>query len=124
LSDPTIETVWCSCSLNNEKILFGCIQPGDGSDEGNRQINRALDQANKLVKKRNFSGVMITGDSNYWGIKWDDSGQGKLKNSCHNYREFLEGVEESGLIQNISFKTFQDGDGNLTNTLDLLLRTL
>ena len=32
----------------------------------------------------------------------------------------MESVEESGLIQNISFKTFQDGDGNLTNTLDLL----
>jgi hypothetical protein len=59
LSDPTIETVWCSCSLNNEKILFGCIyRPGDASDEGNRQINRALDQANKLVKKGNFSGVI------------------------------------------------------------------
>ena len=56
MSDPTIETVWCSCSLNNENFLFGCIQPGDASDEGNRQINRALDQANKLVKKRNFSG--------------------------------------------------------------------
>ena len=48
MSDPTIETVWCSCSLNNEKILIGCIyRPGGASDEGNRQINRALDQANK-----------------------------------------------------------------------------
>ena len=65
------------------KKYYGCIQHGDASDEGNRQINRALDQANKLVKKRNFSGVMITGDSNYWGIEWDDSGQGKLKNSCY-----------------------------------------
>ena len=125
LSNPLIETVWCSCSVNNEKILLGCIyRPGDASEEGNRQINRTLGQANNLVKKGDFSGVMITGDFNYWGIEWDSFGQGKLTNACYNYREFLENYEESGLIQNIYFKTFQDGDGNLTNTLDLFFTDL
>lgn len=67
LSDPSIETVRFSCSVNNEKILFGCIyRPGDASEGGNRQINCALIQANNLVKRGKFSGVMISGDFNYW----------------------------------------------------------
>ena len=33
LSDPSIEAVWCSCSMNSEKILVGCLfRPGDASE--------------------------------------------------------------------------------------------
>ena len=37
LSDPSIETVWCCCLINEEKLLLGCIyRPGDASIEANK----------------------------------------------------------------------------------------
>ena len=73
-----------------------------------------------MVKKGEFTGFQIVGDFNYNDIEWDESLQGKLLSSCSKHREFLEHVEESGVYQNVNFKTFQTEDGNLTNTLDLI----
>ena len=38
-----IESIWCCCLVNKEKILIGCIfRPNDASDEGTKQINKIL----------------------------------------------------------------------------------
>ena len=38
-SDLSIESVWCCCTVNSEKLLLGCIyRPGDASNEANKQI--------------------------------------------------------------------------------------
>ena len=58
---------------------------------------------------------MITGD-----IEWDESLQGNLFSICSKYKEFLESVGESEFFQNVKCKTFQNSDGNLSNTLDLI----
>ena len=120
LTDQSIETVWCCCLVNNEKLLLGCIyRPGDASIEANKEINKVFSQANELVKKGEFSGLLITGDFNYGDIEWEES-QGKLASNCCKHKDFLESVEESGVYQNVNCKTFQLSDGDLTNTLDLI----
>jgi hypothetical protein len=120
-SDTSIETVLCCCLVNNEKLLLGCIyRPGDASEVANREINKVFEKANELVKKGEFSGLLITGDFNYGDIEWDESMQGSLRSNCRKHSEFLESVEESGVYQNVNCKTFQTSDGNLTNTLDLI----
>ena len=55
-TDTSIETVWCGCIINNEKLLVGCIyRPKDASEEANRQINKALLKASSLVRKVEFT---------------------------------------------------------------------
>jgi hypothetical protein len=120
-TDSSIETVWCCCLVNNEKLLLGCIyRPGDASETENEQVNRVFERANELVKKGEFSGLLIAGDFNYGDIEWDQSLQGSLRSNCSKQSKFLECVEESGVYQNVNRKTFQTSDGNLTNTLDLI----
>ena len=120
-TDSSIETVWCCCLVNNEKLLLGCIyRPGDASETANKEINKVFIKANELVKKGEFSGLLITGDFNYGDIDWDESMQGSLSSNCGKHTRFLESVEESGVYQNFNCKTFQTSDGNLTNTLDLI----
>ena len=64
-TDISIEIVWCGCIINNEKLLEGCIyRPKDASEEANMQINKALLKASSLVKKGEFTGLLITGDFN------------------------------------------------------------
>jgi len=51
-TDPSIETVWCCCLVNNENLLLGCIyRPGDASEGANREINQVFEKAADLVKK-------------------------------------------------------------------------
>ena len=120
-TDSSIETVWCCCLVNNEKLLLGCIyRPGDATEKANEEINRVFQKANELVKKGEFTGLLITGDFNYGDIEWDQSMQGSLRSNCSKQSKFLESVEESGVYQNVNCKTFQTSDGNLTNTLDLI----
>jgi hypothetical protein len=120
-TDSSIETVWCCCLVNNEKLLLGCIyRPGDASEIANEEINNVFIKANELVKKGEFSGLLITGDFNYGDIVWDESKQGSLSSNCRKNNKFLESVEESGVYQNVNCKTFQLDDGILTNTLDLI----
>jgi hypothetical protein len=120
-TDSSIETVWCCCLVNNEKLLLGCIyRPGDPSEIANEEINNVFIKANELVKKGEFSGLLITGDFNYGDIVWDESKQESLSSNCRKNNKFLESVEESGVYQNLNCKTFQLDDGILTNTLDLI----
>ena len=64
-TDSSIETVWCCCLVNNEKLLLGCIyRPGDATEKANEEINRVFQKANELVKKGEFTGLLITGDFN------------------------------------------------------------
>jgi hypothetical protein len=120
-TDSSIETVWCCCLVNNEKLLLGCIyRPGDASELANKEINKVFVRANELAKKGEFSGLLLTGDFNYGDLEWDDSLQGSLSSNCIKHKEFLKNVEESGVHQRVNSKTFQTNDGNLTNTLDLI----
>ncbi len=74
-TDSSIETVCCCCLVNNEKLLLGCIyRPGDATEKANEEINRGFQKANKLVKKGEFTGLLITGDFN-GDIEWDQSMQ-------------------------------------------------
>ena len=42
-NDSSIESIWCCCLVNKEKILIGCIyRPNDASDESLKQINKAF----------------------------------------------------------------------------------
>jgi hypothetical protein len=53
-TDSTIETVWCCCWVNNEKLLLGCIyRSGDASEIANEEINNVFIKANEL-KRGNF----------------------------------------------------------------------
>jgi hypothetical protein len=61
------------------------------------------------------------GDFNYWGIDWDEMGQGNLRCGCAEHKEFLELLDDNFIPQNVNLKTFQTDDGVFTNTLDLLL---
>ena len=95
-NDPSNETVWCCCLVNNEKLLLRCIyRPGDASRVANREINKVFVKANELAKKRKFSGLLIAGDFNYEDIEWNESLQRNLLSNCSKHKEFLENVEES-----------------------------
>ena len=62
-------------------------------------------KASSLVRKGEFTGLLIKGDFNQREIQSSES-QGNLLSNCLKHWEFLESVEESGFIRTFHLKLF------------------
>jgi len=120
MEEPDVAFELSSCPSYKNYTLHRKDRVGQRSGGGDEKINKVFEKANDLVKKGGFSGLLITGYFNYGDIEWDESMQGSLRSNCSKQNKFLESVEESGVYQNVNFKTIQTSNGNLTNTLDLI----
>ena len=86
------ESVWCQFStLNNTKILLGCIYKSPNATELSRKILFSLSElANKSIS--NNKKVFILGDFHYPSIKWNGI-------STYGDFEFVEAIHDAYLYQ-------------------------
>jgi hypothetical protein len=106
--------------LSGEDVLLGCIYRPHSENSVNKSIRKSIERAVKLKQKGRFASVVIVGDFNYPGIKWESDGTPFPTSPAD--AEFVEILRDSGLIQHINFPTFQASHNDTEgNTLDLLL---
>ena len=108
------ESVWCQFStLNNTKVLLGCIHKSPNTTEKNEKILFSLlELANKSIS--NNDKFCIMGDLNYLSIKWN-------ANLTHNRDfEFVEAICNAYLYQMVT-KPTRSRLGHTANITDLVL---
>ena len=108
------ESVWCQFStLNNTKVLLGCIYKSRNTTEQNVKILFSLlELANKSIS--NNDKICIMGDFNYPSIKWN----GILTHD--RYFEFVEAIRDAYLYQMVT-KPTRSRLGQTANITDLVL---
>ena len=89
-----------------------------------KEINKNIKAAAKFTntKKRN-RGLLITGDFNFADeITWLDDGSSQVQTNEHSPGQiFIDMLENESLTQNVKSPTFQRADGQINNTLDLII---
>lgn len=123
MKEISIETIWCCCRKDNNKILIGCIYRPDGEYVSRKADNELNEFLRGILAKGIFSGILIVGDFNYPGIIWQPNQYGIKKKLDHKekHQAFFQSIENSRLYQNTTGPTFQINDDDTTgNTLDLV----
>ena len=110
------ETQWCEVSLQGtDRLLIGCVYRSPNSVSNNNDL---LIKDLKTVCNLDscFSHILICGDFNLPGIKWNDN------NACDGTTEqsFLEAFRDCFLHQHVREPTHHRG-AQTANILDLVL---
>ena len=116
------EQVWCELSMENEKILVGCIyRPPDASQSQFEEILSSLKTARKLLDERKFGGLIVAGDFNLPGIEWCEGECMSIGNLRGIKEGFVQSLGDNFLYQCVYEPTYVGADGCLGNILDLIL---
>ena len=116
------EQVWVQLTLANEKLLIGCIyRPPNATHQITNDIIKNIKLACKLIKKKTYDGLILTGDFNLPNIQWSDSMPYTTNTTDEHSKKFIGLLTCEALIQNIHFPTFTKASGEPTNTLDYII---
>ena len=116
------EQVWVQLTLANEKLLLGCIyRPPNASHQITNDIIKNIKLASRLIKKKNYDGLILTGDFNLPNIQWSNSMAFTANTPDEQTNKFLDLLSSEALTQNFHFPTFIKACGDPTNTLDYII---
>ena len=131
-----LEQCWCKISINTERILVGCIyrptlirrecQVADNVTHKARDqiLLKVISLIRTCLDKRQFTGVLLTGDFNFNKIVWEAEGYPIIKEGSKNRtieNEFVDALYDNFLYQNVFFPTFQTAEDQVTSTIDLVI---
>ena len=107
------ESTWVTFkSINNEKVLIGCVyRRGKSTNENSSRLNLIL----KSKFLNDFDKIIIAGDFNYPCINWNESAKGSDEG-----KDFVETIRDAFLVQHVSKPTRVRMDQK-SNILDLVL---
>ena len=95
------ESIWCSFETEVGSMLIGCVYRSPNSDAGN---NNDLLELLHDASNQSFDYLLIMGDFNYPGIRWDGTFVGGKEG------EFVDCLQESYLLQMVRQPTtFRQG---------------
>ena len=122
------EQLWLCVETNKESTIIGCIyRPPDSnlersvSDASVKEIHSNISLAKKLIDNKKYGGLMIAGDFNFPSIKWYGDYAEVLSSESSYASLFYDMLNNESLTQNVSFPTFLKSNGDLENTLDLII---
>ena len=134
LKSDIVEQVWCAVDTGLESILLGCIyRPKIIKDnkgmtaskelhkKREEELYNAISFSGNLVRKGKFQGIILTGDFNFNELTWDQYLEPGIIRETEEAVNFLDTLNNSFLIQNVYFQTFQQSYSKLTNLLDLII---
>lgn len=120
--------VWCIIEHNGNRLLLGCVYrppPSNNYDSNSltdSEIKKALQEAKKIIDRKNCSGIIVAGDFNHPQAKWyDDGSVSVVANDDSPCRAFIDLINDLTLNQCVTFPTFIMANGSCKNTLDLIL---
>ena len=116
------EQIWLQLDLDHEKLLLGCIYRPNLNARADLEIKSSLKYARQAFESKKFDGILIAGDFNYPLIKWSPDGSTTFvgSNRCASSK-FIDTINNNFYKQNVFEPTFIKADGDLENTLDLVL---
>ena len=128
LTSKHTEQLWLQVDTGQEIIIISTLyRPTtikSSLPQIDKEINKNIKAAAKFInnKKRN-RGLLITGDFNFADeITWLDDGSSQFQTNEHSPGQiFIDMLENESLTQNVKSPTFQRADGQIHNTLDLII---
>ncbi|RNA30571.1 RNA-directed DNA polymerase from mobile element jockey-like [Brachionus plicatilis] len=113
-----VEQIWCGVRSGAESLLVGCMyRPPRSNGFVTECVNDSLKEARKMIENKIYDAVVVCGDSNFPEISWTCDGGIA---SGEKEMRFLEGLDESFIIQCVDFPTFIYGKNGDSSLLDLL----
>ena len=118
------DSVWVQLPVGKEKILVGCIYRSGTPSKAKLHDNELNKMIKYMVTKAGYRNVVLMGDFNYPGIKWNPDPVILANHRDQNHHEniFVDLVTECMLHQHVQ-KPTRDRAGQRSNTDDLVFTT-
>lgn len=102
-----LEQIWIGVKMGKENILVGCIYHPHPNVKSTKLLSKSLTHSNQLVKKKQFTGLLVCGDFNFPEITWDDDHTAfTTKNENSPEQIFIDCLENEFLIQHVIEPTY------------------